>query len=126
MCSLFTDTRREVALASYLTILAGLGFLFNNSEPYVSLIKCVIMTLLNRAIMRIKLYMCIYIWLLRWLSGKECTYQCRRHRDMGLIPGSKRYAGVGMATHSNILAWKILWTERPGRPQSMGHRVGYN
>ena len=22
-----------------------------------------------------------------------------------------------MATHSSILAWKILWTEEPGRPQ---------
>ena len=25
-----------------------------------------------------------------------------------------------MATHSNILAWKISWTEEPGRLQSMG------
>ena len=24
-----------------------------------------------------------------------------------------------MATHSNILAWKILWTEEPGWLQSM-------
>ena len=26
----------------------------------------------------------------------------------------------GMATHSNILAWRILWTEEPGGLQSMG------
>ena len=26
----------------------------------------------------------------------------------------------GMATHSSILAWKIQWTEEPGRPQSIG------
>ena len=26
----------------------------------------------------------------------------------------------GMTTHSSILAWKILWTEEPGRLQSMG------
>ena len=26
----------------------------------------------------------------------------------------------GMATHSNILAWRILWMEEPGRLQSMG------
>ena len=26
----------------------------------------------------------------------------------------------GMATHSNILAWEIPWTEEPGRLQSMG------
>ena len=27
-----------------------------------------------------------------------------------------------MATHSNILAWEIPWTEKPGRLQSMGSR----
>ena len=26
----------------------------------------------------------------------------------------------GMATHSNILAWKIPWTEKPGGLQSTG------
>ena len=25
-----------------------------------------------------------------------------------------------MATHSSVLAWKIPWTEDPGRPQSTG------
>ena len=31
-----------------------------------------------------------------------------------------------MATHSNILAWKIPWMEEPGRLQSMGsQRVGH-
>ena len=25
-----------------------------------------------------------------------------------------------MATHSGVFAWKILWTEEPGRLQSMG------
>ena len=33
----------------------------------------------------------------------------------------------GKATHSNILAWRIPWTEEPGRLQSMGlQRVGHN
>ena len=32
-----------------------------------------------------------------------------------------------MATHSSILAWRILWTEESGKPQSMGlQRVGHN
>ena len=26
----------------------------------------------------------------------------------------------GMATHSSILAWRIPWTEEPGRLQSLG------
>ena len=28
----------------------------------------------------------------------------------------------GTATHASILAWRILWTEEPGRPQSMGQQ----
>ena len=32
-----------------------------------------------------------------------------------------------MATHSNVLAWRIPWTEKPGGLQSMGsHRVGHD
>ena len=32
-----------------------------------------------------------------------------------------------MATHSSILAWRIPWTEEPGRLQSMGSlRVGHD
>ena len=26
----------------------------------------------------------------------------------------------GMAIHSSILAWRILWVEEPGGPQSIG------
>ena len=33
----------------------------------------------------------------------------------------------GMATHSNILVWRIPWTEEPGKLQSMGlERVTHN
>ena len=32
-----------------------------------------------------------------------------------------------MAIHSSTIAWKIPWTEEPGRLQSMGlQRVGYS
>ena len=32
-----------------------------------------------------------------------------------------------LATHSSTLAWRIPWTEEPGRLQSMGsQRVGHN
>ena len=45
-----------------------------------------------------------------------------RHR---LIPGLGRLLEKGVATHSSILAWRILWTEEPGGLQSMGsQRVG--
>ena len=33
----------------------------------------------------------------------------------------------GMATPSSVLAWRIPWTEEPGRVQSMGpQRVGHD
>ena len=32
-----------------------------------------------------------------------------------------------MVSHSSVLAWRIPWTEKPGRLQSMGsHRVGHD
>ena len=41
-------------------------------------------------------------------------------RDSGSIPGSGRSPGIGNATHSSILAWRISWTEETGGLQSMG------
>ena len=33
----------------------------------------------------------------------------------------------GMATHSSILAWRIPWTQEPGRPHPMGlQTVGHD
>jgi len=44
----------------------------------------------------------------------------------GLIPGQEDPLEKGMATHSSVLAWRIPWTEEPGRLQSMGlQRVGH-
>ena len=41
--------------------------------------------------------------------------------------GQKEPLEKGMATHFNILAWRIPWTEGPEGLQSMGfQRVGHN
>ena len=49
-------------------------------------------------------------------SGKEPAYQCRMS-DM-------QFQSLGwedpLATHSSILAWRIPWTEEPGRLRSIG------
>ena len=46
-------------------------------------------------------------------------------RDMGL--GSEGSLEESMATHSNILAWRIPWTEEPSRLESIeSQRVGHN
>ena len=57
-------------------------------------------------------------------DGKESTYNAG---DVGSIPGLGRSSEEGTATHSSILAWRIPWTEEPGRLQSMGlQRVGHD
>ena len=45
-------------------------------------------------------------------DGKE--YACSAG-DPSLTPGSGDPLEKGMATHSSTLAWRILWTEEPGR-----------
>ena len=47
--------------------------------------------------------------------------------DPGSILGSGRSLEKDMATHSNILAWRIPWTEDHDRLQSVGsQRVRHN
>ena len=51
--------------------------------------------------MYVHVCMCMYVYMYMYVLEKE------------------------MATHSSVLAWRIQWTEKPGRLQSMGsHRVG--
>ena len=57
-----------------------------------------------------------------WLSRKELACSAEDAGDMGLTPGSGRSSGGGHATHFSIHAWRIPWTEEPGRLQSIGHK----
>ena len=49
-----------------------------------------------------------------FLGGSDSKESGCSVGDLCLIPG------LGMATHSSILAWRIPPTEEPGRLQSMG------
>ena len=58
----------------------------------------------------------------KWLSGEALQIAVKRRvRCMNLLLEKQ------MATHSSSFAWKIPWTEEPGRLQSMGSlRVGHD
>ena len=57
-------------------------------------------------------------------EGKASAYSAG---DSGSIPGSGNPLEKEMTTHSSTLAWKIPWTEKPGRLQYMGsQRVGHD
>ena len=48
-------------------------------------------------------------------SGKEPTWQCRRHERCGFNPWvGKISLEKEMTTHSTVFAWKIQWAEEPG------------
>ena len=67
-------------------------------------------------------YVCMYIGLPWWFSGKESVCQCRRHMQevqlLSLVQEDP--LEKGMAIHSSIFAWEIPQSEDPGRLQSMG------
>ena len=60
--------------------------------------------------------------------GKESTCNGGGTKDLGSMPGFKKIPlEEDMATHSNILAWRIPCTEEPNKLQSRGwQRVGYD
>ena len=51
-------------------------------------------------------------------DGKESACSAG---DPGSIPGLGRSPEKEMTVHSNILAWRIQWTEKPGGLQRAGH-----
>ena len=59
-----------------------------------------------------------------WLSGKESA---SKQKTWVRSLGQEDPLEKEMVTQSSILAWEILWTEEPGRLQSMGlQRVGHD
>ena len=55
------------------------------------------------------------------LSQWRICLQCRRIRVQFL--GQEDPLKEEMATHSNILAWEIPWTEEPGGVSPWGHKI---
>ena len=77
-------------------------------------------------------YMCVYIYIHTHIfsSGsaiKNLPAMQELQETQVLSLGQEDPLEEGMATHSSILAWRIPWTEDPGRLQSMGSkRVRHN
>ena len=54
-------------------------------------------------------------------------HQCEINEDSNINLSYSRFSEKAMAPHSSTLAWKMPWTEEPGRLQSMGsRRVGHD
>ena len=81
------------------------------------------------------LCVCVYIYMSFWQSygiwDRDCGHKgfpcARLGKNLPAMQETRvQFLGLEdaleeeMATHSSILAWKISWTEEPGRLQSMG------
>ena len=55
-----------------------------------------------------------------WLSGKECLSVQEMQEPWVRSLGQEDPLEKEMATHSNVLAWRIPWTEEPDWLQFMG------
>ena len=71
-----------------------------------------------------------YPWtrLPRWLSSKQPACQCKRpKRQRSSYWVGKKLWRRKMAIHFSILAWRIPWTEKPGRLQfTESQRLGHD
>ena len=66
------------------------------------------------------IYMYIYMGFPDGSAGKELACNAGDIGSLGRSLGREDPLEKEMATHSSILAWRILWTEEPGGLQSVG------
>ena len=64
---------------------------------------------------------------MRWMNLEPIIQSEVRQKEKDKYRIPVHISEKAMATHSSTLAWKISWTEEPGRLQSTGsHRVGHD
>ena len=68
------------------------------------------------------LYAHIYIYLYTFLVAQTVKNLPAMQETHVRSLGQEDPLEKGMAVHSNILAWRIPWTEEPGGPQFIGLR----
>ena len=72
-------------------------------------------------------YRYLYNWIRAFPGGSDGKEICWDARDPGCILGLEDPLEKEMAIHSSILAWRLPWTEEPGRLQFMrSQRVGHD
>ena len=91
-------------------------FMAQLSHPYITTGKT-IWTSVGK-LMSLLLIYCLYHG--GFSGGSDGKESSCNTGDLGSISGSGRSPGEGNATHSSILAWRILWLEEPGGLQFMG------
>ena len=68
-----------------------------------------------------------WMWMAQQYRGSDNKeFTCNQETWVRPLAGEDSLE-EGMATHSSILAWRILWTEEPGKLQFMGlQKVGHD
>ena len=73
------------------------------------------------------IYICIYIYIWASLVAQLVKTLPAMQETLVQLLSWEDPLEKSVATHSSILAWRILWTEEPGGLQSLGsQRVGHD
>ena len=59
-------------------------------------------------------FLCVFVRLPRWCSGKEPACQRRRLKTQAPSLGREDPLEEGVAAHSSVLARETPWTQAPG------------
>ena len=67
-------------------------------------------------------HICIYLCIYRDSLAAQTVYLPAMQETQIRSLGQENPLEKEMASHSSILVWEIPSTEKPARPQSMGHK----
>ena len=113
-----------------LTILYSHHFLYSSKPECQDLYINVFVQQCSSLMNPFPLEILIWVWIRTYMGfpgGSEGKASACNAGDWVQFLGQEDPLEKEMATHSSTLAWKIPWTEKPGRLQSMGlQRVGHD
>ena len=106
-----------------------IAFLFHNSHSkWCKVISLCDLILTSLMVARLSIFSCTF-WLFVWASllAQMVKHLSRMRETRVRSLGWEDPLEKEMAIHSSTIAWKIPWTEEPGRLQSMGSlRAGHD
>ena len=76
------------------------------------LVPCERASLVNK--LNINFHLVVFIW--GFPGDSAVKNLCSSARNMGLIPGLRRFPGEGNGNPLHSLAWEVPWTEQPMEP----------
>ena len=119
----YTQESFLVSLSQSYSCLQNFSVLYILKSIHSTICKLIVFICFYLNIIHTYTHTCMYMGFPGGASSREPACQCMRRKRCRFNPSPEDHLEKGMLTHSSILAWKILWTEEPGRLQSKGSQL---